>query len=89
MMYILSGFQDPSYIVRKSFICKLYGLVKKRAIPIRYACAFALASTDCFGDVRAEVNVLFSLLFLSDFYVPYSLCVLKGFLCTVPSQQVT
>ncbi|KAF8717134.1 hypothetical protein HU200_026250 [Digitaria exilis] len=46
--------RDPSYIVRKSFICKLYGLLKKRAIPMRYACAFALTSTDCFGDVRAE-----------------------------------
>lgn len=46
--------RDPSYIVRKSFICKLYGLLKKRAIPIRYACAFALASTDCSGDVRTE-----------------------------------
>ncbi|OEL37949.1 hypothetical protein BAE44_0001036 [Dichanthelium oligosanthes] len=46
--------RDPSYIVRKSFICKLFGLLKKRAIPVRYACAFALASTDCSGDVRAE-----------------------------------
>ncbi|CAO2182211.1 unnamed protein product [Urochloa humidicola] len=46
--------RDPSYIVRKSFICKLYGLLKKRAIPVRYACAFALASTDCCGDLRAE-----------------------------------
>ncbi|KAG2602210.1 hypothetical protein PVAP13_5KG660400 [Panicum virgatum] len=46
--------RDPSYIVRKSFICKLYGLLKRRAIPVRYACAFALASTDCSGDVRAE-----------------------------------
>ncbi|CAL4960254.1 unnamed protein product [Urochloa decumbens] len=46
--------RDPSYIVRKSFICKLYGLLKKRAIPVRYACAFALASTDCSGDLRAE-----------------------------------
>ncbi|PAN27371.1 hypothetical protein PAHAL_5G076300 [Panicum hallii] len=46
--------RDPSYIVRKSFICKLYGLLKKRAIPVRYACAFALASTDCSGDVRDE-----------------------------------
>ncbi|KAG2593232.1 hypothetical protein PVAP13_5NG110322 [Panicum virgatum] len=46
--------RDPSYIVRKSFICKLYGLLKRRAIPVRYACALALASTDCSGDVRAE-----------------------------------
>lgn len=46
--------RDSSYIVRKSFICKLYGLLKNQAIPIRYACAFALASTDCAGDVRTE-----------------------------------
>ncbi|CAO1944277.1 unnamed protein product [Urochloa humidicola] len=46
--------RDPSYIVRKSLICKLYGLLKKRAIPVRYACAFALASTDCSGDLRSE-----------------------------------
>ncbi|TVU36377.1 hypothetical protein EJB05_18310 [Eragrostis curvula] len=46
--------RDPSYIVRKSFICKLYNLLKKRAIPFRYACAFALASTDSCGDVRTE-----------------------------------
>lgn len=46
--------RDSSYIVRKSFICKLYGLLKKRAIPVRYACAFALASTDCAGDIRTE-----------------------------------
>uniref|UniRef100_A0A453G0V8 Uncharacterized protein n=1 Tax=Aegilops tauschii subsp. strangulata TaxID=200361 RepID=A0A453G0V8_AEGTS len=46
--------RDSSYIVRKSFIHKLFGLLKKHAIPVRYACAFALASTDCCGDVRTE-----------------------------------
>ncbi|GJN17041.1 hypothetical protein PR202_gb04079 [Eleusine coracana subsp. coracana] len=46
--------RDSSYIVRKSFICKLYDLLKKRAIPVRYACAFALASTDSCSDVRTE-----------------------------------
>jgi len=46
--------RDPSYNVRKSFICKLYGLLKKRAIPFRYACAFALTSTDCSRDIRTE-----------------------------------
>ncbi|KAM3334025.1 hypothetical protein ACQJBY_028849 [Aegilops geniculata] len=46
--------RDSSYIVRKSFIHKLFGLLKKHAIPVRYACAFALASTDCAGDVRTE-----------------------------------
>ncbi|KAM3352870.1 hypothetical protein ACQJBY_024208 [Aegilops geniculata] len=46
--------RDSSYIIRKSFIQKLFGLLKKHAIPVRYACAFALASTDCAGDVRTE-----------------------------------
>ncbi|PNT73259.1 hypothetical protein BRADI_2g56220v3 [Brachypodium distachyon] len=46
--------RDSSYIVRKSFICKLHGLLKKHAIPVKYACAFALASTDYSGDVRTE-----------------------------------
>lgn len=46
--------RDPCYTVRKSFICKLYGLLKTRVIPIRYACAFALTSTDCSEDIRTE-----------------------------------
>lgn len=61
VMCILFGFQDPSYTVRKSFLCKLFGLLKKRAIPFRYACAFALTSTDCSRDIRTEVNALFYL----------------------------
>ncbi|KAF0902491.1 hypothetical protein E2562_017891, partial [Oryza meyeriana var. granulata] len=46
--------RDSSYTVRKSFICKLHYLLRERAIPIKYACAFALASTDCSPDVRTE-----------------------------------
>ncbi|XP_044977567.1 sister chromatid cohesion protein PDS5 homolog A-B isoform X2 [Hordeum vulgare subsp. vulgare] len=46
--------RDSSYTVRKSFIHKLFGLLKKHEIPVRYACAFALASTDCAGEVRTE-----------------------------------
>jgi hypothetical protein len=64
----MSGCQDSSYIVRKSFICKLYGLLKNQAIPIRYACAFALASTDCAGDVRTEVCIFFSGFFVYMLY---------------------
>lgn len=66
----MSGCQDSSYIVRKSFIRKLFGLLKKHAIPVRYACAFALASTDCAGDVRTEVCIFFS---SSPVYMPYKL----------------
>ncbi|EEC71871.1 hypothetical protein OsI_04583 [Oryza sativa Indica Group] len=46
--------RDSSYTVRKSFICKLHDLMMEHAIPIKYACAFALASTDCSRDVRTE-----------------------------------
>uniref|UniRef100_I1NTR1 Sister chromatid cohesion protein PDS5 homolog A n=1 Tax=Oryza glaberrima TaxID=4538 RepID=I1NTR1_ORYGL len=46
--------RDSSYTVRKSFICKLHDLIMEHAIPIKYACAFALASTDCSRDVRTE-----------------------------------
>lgn len=83
VIYFCFGFQDPSYIVRKSFICKLYGLLKKRAIPVRYACAFSLASTDCSGDVRAKVNDLFFFfsIFVSflSIYMPYNRVCSRGF----------
>uniref|UniRef100_A0A0E0CAV1 Sister chromatid cohesion protein PDS5 homolog A n=1 Tax=Oryza meridionalis TaxID=40149 RepID=A0A0E0CAV1_9ORYZ len=46
--------RDSSYTVRKSFICKLHDLIMEHAIPIKYACAFALASTDCSRDVLTE-----------------------------------
>uniref|UniRef100_A0A0D9V8B2 Tudor domain-containing protein n=1 Tax=Leersia perrieri TaxID=77586 RepID=A0A0D9V8B2_9ORYZ len=46
--------RDSSYAVRKSFICKLRGLFREHPIPVKYACAFALASTDCSRDVRTE-----------------------------------
>uniref|UniRef100_A0A0E0N5L1 Uncharacterized protein n=1 Tax=Oryza rufipogon TaxID=4529 RepID=A0A0E0N5L1_ORYRU len=51
---LAAGKSDSSYTVRKSFICKLHDLIMEHAIPIKYACAFALASTDCSRDVRTE-----------------------------------
>ena len=44
-------FQDPSSLVRRSFLEKIHKLLRERSIPSRYACAFALAASDCIGDV--------------------------------------
>ncbi|XP_068663367.1 sister chromatid cohesion protein PDS5 homolog B isoform X2 [Aristolochia californica] len=54
--------RDPSSFVRKSLIDKIHKLLKQRAIPSRYACAFALAASDCFTAVRAD-----SMKYLADF----------------------
>ncbi|XXG74106.1 hypothetical protein AAC387_Pa07g2909 [Persea americana] len=42
--------RDPSSLVRRSFLEKIHKLLRERSIPSRYACAFALASSDCIGD---------------------------------------
>lgn len=44
--------QDPSSLVRQSFLEKIHKLLREHAIPSRYACAFALAASDCIGEVR-------------------------------------
>ncbi|XP_008785877.2 sister chromatid cohesion protein PDS5 homolog A [Phoenix dactylifera] len=54
--------KDPSPAVRKSFLFKIHNLLKEHAIPNRYACAFALASTDCVGEIRTD-----SLKYLTEF----------------------
>ncbi|TYI98544.1 hypothetical protein E1A91_D01G221900v1 [Gossypium mustelinum] len=46
---ILMG-KDDSSSVRLSFLDKTYKLLKERVIPIRYACAFTLATADGFKD---------------------------------------
>lgn len=46
--------KDPSSAVRKSFLFKIHNLLKEHNIPSRYACAFALASMDCVGDIRTD-----------------------------------
>lgn len=48
--------QDPSDTVRKAFLSKIHKLLKEHAIPSRYACAFAIASSDCLEDVRTDVS---------------------------------
>ncbi|KAK8649157.1 hypothetical protein V6N13_129891 [Hibiscus sabdariffa] len=48
---ILMG-KDSSSSVRISFLDKLHKLLKERIIPIRYACAFMLATADGFKDLQ-------------------------------------
>ncbi|WOL16058.1 sister chromatid cohesion protein [Canna indica] len=56
--------KDSSSTVRKSLLYKIHKLLKKRAIPDRYACAFALASLDSVGDLRNG-----SIKFLDEFLI--------------------
>lgn len=49
-------FQDPSFTLRKPLLYKIHKLLKEQAIPDRYACAFALASMDCAGELRDDVS---------------------------------
>ncbi|OVA03847.1 hypothetical protein BVC80_8065g3 [Macleaya cordata] len=58
--------RDPSSLVRRLFLHKIHKLLKERAIPSRYACAFALGASDCFKDVQAD-----SLKYLAEFIKEY------------------
>ncbi|XP_028553543.1 sister chromatid cohesion protein PDS5 homolog A-B [Dendrobium catenatum] len=51
---IIARARDPSHTVRKTFLHKVYQLLKENKIPLRYACTFTLASTDFVGDVRVN-----------------------------------
>ncbi|XP_077248838.1 ARM repeat superfamily protein isoform X2 [Tasmannia lanceolata] len=42
--------RDPSPVIRRSFLGKLNKVLKERAIPNRYACAFAFTASDCLID---------------------------------------
>lgn len=48
-------FQDSSSFVRRLFLDKTHKLLKDHAIPIRYACAFALAASDHCKDLQDAV----------------------------------
>ncbi|RZC54499.1 hypothetical protein C5167_013360 [Papaver somniferum] len=58
--------RDPSSPVRRSFLDKVHKLLKERAVPIRYACAFALGASDCSKDVQAD-----ALKYLEEFIKDY------------------
>ncbi|KAH7567872.1 hypothetical protein JRO89_XS07G0171200 [Xanthoceras sorbifolium] len=59
--------KDSSTFVRRSFIDKTHKLLKVHLIPIRYACAFALATSDCLKDLRDD-----SFKYMAEFIKEYS-----------------
>ncbi|GMH17169.1 hypothetical protein Nepgr_019010 [Nepenthes gracilis] len=51
--------KDSLSFIRRLFIDKIHKLLKKHMIPIRYACAFSLALSDCLKDLQnASFNYL-------------------------------
>ncbi|XP_020260052.1 sister chromatid cohesion protein PDS5 homolog A isoform X2 [Asparagus officinalis] len=54
--------RDPSFSVRKSFLCKVHKLLKNHVLPNRYACSFAFACLDYLADIRTD-----SIRYLTDF----------------------
>jgi hypothetical protein len=52
-------FQDSSFFVRSKFLSKTQKLLKKRKLPIRFACAFALATTESVDNLRFQVCLFF------------------------------
>ncbi|XP_012078230.1 sister chromatid cohesion protein PDS5 homolog A [Jatropha curcas] len=60
--------KDSSSWVRKIFLTKIHKLLKEHAIPSRYACAFALASSDCCKDLQDA-----SLKYIEEFIKEYGL----------------
>ncbi|XP_042393819.1 sister chromatid cohesion protein PDS5 homolog A-A-like isoform X1 [Zingiber officinale] len=59
---VIMSARDPSFTLRKALIYKIHKLLNEQAIPDRYACAFALASMDCVGQLRDD-----SMKFLNEF----------------------
>ncbi|KAL9268265.1 Sister chromatid cohesion protein PDS5 homolog B-like protein [Drosera capensis] len=59
--------KDRTPFVRKMFLDKVHTLLSKRAIPMRYACAFSLAASDCLKDVQDT-----SFNYLGEFIKDYS-----------------
>ncbi|POO00116.1 Coatomer beta subunit [Trema orientale] len=59
--------KDESSFVRRSFLDKTHTMLKKHAIPSRYACAYALASSDCLKDLQED-----SFKYMAEFVKEYS-----------------
>ncbi|PIA42325.1 hypothetical protein AQUCO_02000044v1 [Aquilegia coerulea] len=66
---------DPSSHVRIFFLDKIHKLLKDHAIPSRYACAFALAASDCLRDVQTNATLIFILLYLNLYFRSQSISV--------------
>ncbi|KAG7980769.1 hypothetical protein I3843_05G200200 [Carya illinoinensis] len=59
--------KDDSSLVRRLFLNKTHNLLKEHAIPIRYACAFALGTSDCLKDLQND-----SFKYMAEFIKEYS-----------------
>ncbi|KAG0502741.1 hypothetical protein HPP92_002813 [Vanilla planifolia] len=80
---IIASARDPSCSVRKAFLHKIHELLTKNLIPLRYVCAFALASTDCIREVRTD-----SMKYLSEFIEIHRRYILSQKSSTIESEQV-
>ncbi|GLU01048.1 hypothetical protein SLE2022_183740 [Rubroshorea leprosula] len=59
--------KDSSAFVRRSFLVKTYKLLREHVIPSRYACAFALATSDYLKELQDD-----SLKYMAEFIKKYS-----------------
>ncbi|KAG0498514.1 hypothetical protein HPP92_003205 [Vanilla planifolia] len=80
---IIASARDPSCSVRKAFLHKIHEFLTKNRIPLRYVCAFALASTDCIREVRTD-----SMKYLSEFIEIHHMYILSQKSSTIESEQV-
>ncbi|XP_021806603.1 sister chromatid cohesion protein PDS5 homolog A isoform X3 [Prunus avium] len=65
--FTISMAKDDSPLVRRLFLDKAHKLLKEHAIPSRYACAFAMATSDCPKDLQDD-----SLKYMAEFVKDYS-----------------
>ncbi|KAK9993628.1 hypothetical protein SO802_023331 [Lithocarpus litseifolius] len=59
--------KDSSFFVRRLFLDKMHKLLKEHVIPSRYACAFALGTSDCLKDLQDD-----SFKYMAEFIKEYS-----------------
>ncbi|KAK2453745.1 sister chromatid cohesion protein PDS5 protein A [Trifolium repens] len=64
--------KDSSSFVRSKFLSKTQKLLKERNLPIRFACAFALAMTESIGDLRLQKDK-----HMAEFIKEYSIAACK------------
>ncbi|KAK9945794.1 hypothetical protein M0R45_011293 [Rubus argutus] len=65
--FTISMAKDDSPLVRRLFLDKTHKLLRGYAIPSRYACAFALATSDCLKDLQDD-----SFKYMTEFIKDYS-----------------
>ncbi|KAL2317798.1 hypothetical protein Fmac_031674 [Flemingia macrophylla] len=75
--------KDSSSFVRSTFLCKTQKLLKEHKLPIRFACAFALAVTDDLEDLQYQKYK-----YMTGFIKDYSLIARKRQTSVVPGTMV-